>query len=175
MVAPDVQVFSIDGRTLPPRTADSSDMHVLPSSAKLLSAHPAVPHVFLVGHSTGLVALHCVDRAAALCCWPCGEDLVALVWMSAGTGAFLAVHGDGAVARIDAVLGDEAVPDWTRIELASNVTSACVGSTAAMGASKQTVLLGSTAGSVCCSLHDLDQSADMAGEDLRRALLQTPG
>jgi hypothetical protein len=137
-------------------------------AAKALATHPSIREVFLAGHSTGLVALHRVGQNAPLRTWTCNDDLCSVHWLSATSNQFVAVHVNGAVARVDAATDTQDVV-WSSIDATGPVTCAHIVENEKHG---HALVLGCQTGRVCCRRVDL--GCQLTVDDVRQALLCSP-
>jgi hypothetical protein len=97
------------------------------SAVVAVAPHPQLPDFFLAGHSTGLIALHSTMSSAAHRSWACGDDLVSVLWLSACSPAFLAVHRSGAIARMHAHSEAAADEIWVQVPVRGDVVTASIG------------------------------------------------
>lgn len=161
-----VQAFTLDEETLlaPPGHAQEGGCSGPHSAVVAVAPHPQLPTFFLAGHSTGLIALHSTASSAAYRSWACGDDLVSVLWLSAGSPAFLAVHRSGAIARMHAHSAAAADVVWVQVPVRGEVVTASTAGGRRLDGPGATLLLGTSSGETLVhALLPLDPPAMDAG------------
>ena len=144
---------------------------VSPSFVVSLEPNPSLPALFLAGHSSGVVALHCCGRATPLTTHEVTSpgDLLSVLWAPLKPAAFFVVCRSGIVYEFDVCTNDSGPVAVHQLRCQSALTTARMSAKVwSRGAGASTLVTGACDGTVMYHLlkpHFSDEGDSQAGLD----------